>query len=143
MGNNKPVFGKIINSKVGSRMRIMKNYATKFIGKCLTVCIDRAIGSKHPKFGHVYLVNYGYIANTEAPDGEPVDAYVLGPKKPVSEFEGRCIAVIQRTDDDDDKLIVTNDGSDYSDGEIKNLTNFQEKYFKSVIVRRNTIENLI
>ena len=41
-----------------------------------------------------------------APDGSDLDAYVLGVFKPLKEFTGRCIGVVHRTDDDDDKLIL-------------------------------------
>jgi len=35
----------------------------------------------------VYCVNYGYIPETTAPDGEEIDAYVLGVFDPIEEFE--------------------------------------------------------
>ena len=35
----------------------------------------------------------------------------------------------------DDKLVVTKDGRNYTDDQIRALTEFQEKYFESVIVR--------
>ena len=70
-----------------------------------------------------------------APDGEEFDAYILGVFKPVQEFEGKCIAVIHRIDDDDDKLIVVPEDKEYTDEEIKALTEFQERFFKSLIVR--------
>lgn len=46
------------------------------------------------------------MPGTIAPDGEEIDAYVLGVFEPKEEFTGTCIAVIHRTNDDDDKLIV-------------------------------------
>jgi inorganic pyrophosphatase len=104
-----------------------------FLGKLVTVKIDRPLGSKHPKWGFAYLVNYGYIPDTKSADGEEIDAYVLGVKEPLKEFTGKCIAVIHRTDDDDDKLVIALEGTDFSDDEIRAMTNFQEKYFNSVI----------
>ena len=68
-------------------------------------------------------------------DGEELDAYVLGIDKPLEEFEGKCLAVIHRINDDDDKLIIVPEGIDYSDEEIRKLTEFQEKYFESEIIR--------
>lgn len=106
-----------------------------FIGQKVNVLIDRPLGSKHPKHGFTYEVNYGYIPNTKSVDGEELDAYVLGVDEPITETRGTCIAVIRRTDDDDDKLIVTQDGKDFSDKEIEKLTEFQEKWFKHVILR--------
>lgn len=107
-----------------------------FIGQKVNVVIDRPIGSKHPKHGFAYEVNYGYIPNTKFADGEELDAYVLGVDTPLTEAKGVCIAVIRRTDDDDDKLIISPDGKDFSDSEIEKLTKFQEKWFKHVVLRK-------
>ena len=107
-----------------------------FIGKQVNVKIDRQLNSKHPKHGFIYEVNYGFIPNTISGDGEELDCYVLGVDEPLDTFEGECIAVIHRTnDDDDDKLIVVPKGQQFSDEEIRQLTNFQEQYFKSEIIR--------
>lgn len=112
----------------------MEKDTKKYLGKTVKVVMDRPLGSKHPKHGFVYESNYGYIPDTVAPDGEELDAYVLGVDKPIEEFEGKVIAIIHRTNDDDDKLIVT-DGRDLEDDEINSLTNFQEKFFESIILR--------
>ena len=109
--------------------------ARTFIGKTDDVTIDRPLGSKHPEAGFIYPVNYGFLPNVPAPDGEDMDAYILGVFKPLETFIGRCIAVIQRSDDDDDKLIVAPDGKDYSDEQILALTEFQERFFASSATR--------
>ena len=112
------------------------NYASQFLGKTVSVKIDRPLGSKHPKHDDIYYtVNYGYIDGVKAPDGEDVDVYVLGVFEPLEKFTGRCIAIIHRTNDEDDKLIVVSEGKEYSDEQIKALTEFQERFFESVIVR--------
>ena len=85
-----------------------------FLGKLVTVVIDRPLGSKHPAWGFIYPVNYGYVPNTLSPDGEPLDAYVLGVSEPMEEFTGRCIAVIHRLDGDD-KLVLVPEGKNYTD----------------------------
>ena len=107
----------------------------EYIGKIVHVKMDRPLGTKHPKHGFVYEVNYGFIPNTISGDGEELDAYVLGVDTPLDEFDGKVIAIIHRTNDDDDKLIVVPDGVDLTDEEIRKLTNFQEQWFKSIIVR--------
>lgn len=112
----------------------MKNI--NYIGKLVEVTMDRPLGSKHPKHGFVYEVNYGYIAGTISGDGEELDAYVLGEDKPLDKFEGECIAVVHRIDDDDDKLIVVPQGLKLSDEEIEKQTAFQEKWFKHQILRK-------
>lgn len=112
-----------------------KTDATFFLGKDVTVEIDRQLGSRHPKHGFMYMVNYGYIPNTISGNGEELDAYLLGEFEPVSSGSGKVIAIIHRINDDDDKLIVSKDGFDYSDDAIRALTEFQERYFKSNIIR--------
>lgn len=111
--------------------------AKPYLGKEVEVVIDRPIGSKHPKHSFVYEANYGYIPDTKAPDGEELDAYVLGVEKPIESFVGKCIAIIHRLNDDDDKLVVVPKLSDenMSDEEIRKATNFQEQFFQSEIIR--------
>ena len=111
------------------------NQSFDYIGKIVNVKIDRQLNSKHPKHGFVYEVNYGFVPNTISGDGEELDCYVLGVDEPIENFEGRCIAVIHRTNDNDDKLIVVPDGKNYSDDEIRELTFFQEQFFESEIIR--------
>lgn len=116
----------------------MKNRYDKgedFLGKIVNVKMDRPLGSLHPKHGFVYEVNYGYVEGTVSGDGEELDAYVLGEHKPLETFSGRVIAVIHRTDDDDDKLVVMQDGKNYTDDQIEALTEFQEQFFKHIILR--------
>ncbi|MFH2004257.1 MAG: inorganic diphosphatase, partial [Bacteroidota bacterium] len=87
------------------------------------------------KHGFVYEVNYGYLQGVLAPDGEELDAYLLGVDTPVETFTGRCVAIIHRTNDDDDKLVIVPEGKEFSDDEIRAMTHFQEQFFKSEIVR--------
>ena len=107
----------------------------EYIGKIVTVKMDRPLGSKHPKHRFIYPVNYGYIPDTISGDGEELDAYVLGEHKPLDTFEGRVIAVIHRLNDDDDKLIVMADGRNYTDDQINALVEFQERWFTTEIIR--------
>ncbi len=109
--------------------------AKDFLGKKVIVEIDRPLGSKHPKHGFMYMVNYGFIPNTVSGDGEELDAYILGEFVPVKRFEGYVIAIIHRINDDDDKLIVVPEGVNYSDDAIRALTEFQERFFESIIIR--------
>ena len=112
-----------------------KANAKDYLGKEVTVEIDRQLGTRHPKHGFMYMLNYGYIPNTISGDGEELDAYLVGEFEPVPTSNGKVIAIIHRTNDDDDKLIVSKDGKDYSDDAIRALTEFQEKYFESEILR--------
>lgn len=107
----------------------------KYIGQIVKVKIDRPKGSKHPKYGFEYLVNYGYVPYTKSQDGEELDAYVLGFDEPLDEFVGRCIGVIRRIDDNDDKLIVVHEAIDLADEQIEEEIEFQEKWFKHILLR--------
>ena len=109
--------------------------AREYLGKIVDVKIDRQLGSKHPKHGFIYPVNYGYIPGTISPDGEELDAYIVGVYEPVEEFKGHVIAIIHRTNDDDDKLVVAPKGINYSDDAIRAMTEFQERFFESIIIR--------
>ena len=106
-----------------------------YIGKTINIKIDRPFGSKHPKHGFIYPVNYGYVPNTISGDNEELDAYLLGVFEPVEEYEGKCIAIIHRTNDNDDKLVVVPNDKNYSDDQIDALTEFQEQYFNHIIIR--------
>lgn len=107
----------------------------EFLNKIVNVKIDRPLGSRHPKHDFIYPVNYGYVPNTVSGDGEELDAYILGIDEPIENFTGKCIAIIHRTNDDDDKLIVVPENENFTDEQIRELTNFQEKFFTSEIFR--------
>lgn len=113
------------------------NYATRYIGKEVEVKIDRPLSSKHPKHGFVYEVNYGFVPDTTAPDGEEIDAYILGVDTPLGTYKGRCIAVIHRLNDADDKLVVVpHSFENMSDDDIRKATHFQEQFFTSEIIKQ-------
>ena len=116
-------------------LKTMQRKSYSYLDKEVSVKIDRPLNSKHPKHGFTYELNYGYIPNTTSGDGEELDCYVLGVDEPITEFIGKCIAVIHRLNDDDDKLIVVPEGKEFTDEEIKKLTHFQEQYFESEIIR--------
>ncbi len=107
-----------------------------YIGKVVTVKIDRPMGSKHPKFDCKYPINYGFVPGTKMADGKELDVYVLGVSEPLKEFTGKCVAIIHRTNDDDDKLVLVTGGLNPTDDHIRSATDFQEKFFQSEIIRR-------
>ncbi|HIG96502.1 TPA: inorganic pyrophosphatase [Candidatus Woesearchaeota archaeon] len=110
--------------------------STSFLGKIIAITIDRPLHSKHPKYDWLYELNYGFVQNTIADDGEELDAYIIGIDKPLEEFIGKCIAIIHRTNDNDDKLVIVPNGMNLTDEEIKSATLFQEQFFKSEIIRK-------
>ena len=109
----------------------------KLLGTTVTVYVDRALGSRHPKFTDmIYPVNYGYIKDMIGGDGEEQDAYILGVDYPLEEFTGCVIAVIHRLDDVEDKLVVAPIGVTFDEAQIREATFFQERYFNSSIACR-------
>ena len=116
-------------------MSVSLQLARKYLNKNVTVTIDRPLGSKHPQFGFEYPVNYGYIEKEIAPDGEDLDAYVLGVGESLKSFTGVCIAIVHRNDDDDDKLVVVRESDrEWTDADITEAVNFQEQWFDSEII---------
>lgn len=106
-----------------------------YLGKIVNIIIDRPLGSKHPEYNMIYEVNYGYVPNTISGDGEELDVYLLGVNEPVKKYSGKCIAIIHRINDNDDKLIVVPKNTSYTDDEINEIIKFQEQYFEHIIVR--------
>lgn len=112
------------------------NDTKEYIGKMVEAKIDRPMGTGHLEFPEsIYPINYGYIPNTISGDGKELDCYILGVFEPVKTFKGKCIAVLHRVNDNDDKLIIAPEGKDYSDDAIRALTEFQERFFESIIIR--------
>lgn len=109
--------------------------ATTFLGKTVTIAIDRPSGSRHPVHGFPYPINYGYLPGVPAPDGDDLDAYVLFITEPLATFTGICVAVIHRLDDNDDKLVLVPPGHTATEAQIRAQTWFQEQFFESVIWR--------
>ncbi|MCI8308859.1 MAG: inorganic pyrophosphatase [Clostridia bacterium] len=120
----------ILKKEKTTTWRIFDDY----VGKTITAKIDRQMGSKHPKYGFIYPINYGYIPDTISGDGEELDCYILGIFEPIESFTGKCIAVIHRLNDNDDKLVLVPQGKHYTNAEIRELTEFQEKFFESIII---------
>ncbi|HSX25251.1 MAG TPA: inorganic pyrophosphatase [Candidatus Andersenbacteria bacterium] len=108
--------------------------ARQFLGKEVEIIFDRPFGSRHPVFGFIYEVNYGYVKGVKSPDGENLDVYFLGSNEPLEKGYGIVKAIIHRFDDDDDKLVVMPKDLEISDEEIEKAVHFQEKYFKHEII---------
>lgn len=105
------------------------------IGNIVKVIVDRPLGTHHPKHKDIYYsVNYGYVPGVMAPDGEEQDAYILGVHEPVSEFEGKVIAIIHRLDDVEDKWVVAPKNMTFTKEEIMQQVAFQEQYFQTEIL---------
>lgn len=105
-----------------------------YLSKKVKVIVDRPLGSKHPEHDIYYTLNYGYISDTIAGDGEEIDAYILGEFKQLKEFEGTVIAVVHRKNDIEDKLVVSKYVNKYSKDQIEALIELQERFFDSEVI---------
>lgn len=113
----------------------MEPLYTDYLGKIVEVEIDRPLGSTHPKHNDIiYPINYGFVPGTLAGDGEEIDAYVLGVSEPLERFTGRCIAVVHRLNDNEDKLVTAPEGMIFTEEEIREAIHFQDQFFKSEII---------
>ena len=110
------------------------NMFREYLGKTVDVIIDRPLGTKHPKHDFYYLLNYGYIPNTIAPDNEEIDAYIIGEFEPVDKYKGYVVAMVKRIDDVENKLVVCKEKNKYSKEQIQALVEFQERFFDAEII---------
>jgi inorganic pyrophosphatase len=106
-----------------------------YLGKIVTIGIDRPIGYVHHKGEKtlVYPINYGYIPGVLGGDEEELDVFLLGVNEPVSEFTGRVIGIAYRADDVEDKLVMAPEGMDFTAAQIATAVQFQEKYYHTTI----------
>lgn len=119
-----------------SQKELIREKLKNLLGKEVTVYVDRELGSVHPKYQNiVYPINYGYIKELTACDGDYQDVYLLGIDEPVKIAVGKVYAVVERENDIEDKLIVVVGEYKYTIEEMVELISFQEKYFKSKIVK--------
>lgn len=108
----------------------------EYLNKIVHIEMDRPLGSLHPKHGFRYEINYGFVPGTVSGDGEEIDAYIIGVDEPLKKFDGKCVAIIHRLEEDDDKLvIIPEDLGNISDEEIIKATYFQEKPYHITIIR--------
>ena len=106
-----------------------------FLGKEVTVEIDRPVGTHHPKHPDiVYPINYGFVPGLIAGDGEEQDVYVLGIDKPLTNVVVTIVAVIERLNDNEDKWIgvpkeLVGTPICY-ECNINKIIDFQEQFYK-------------
>ena len=114
---------------------VNKDYSS-IIGQTVKGKIDRPLGSAHPRHPKmIYPINYGYVSDVFAGDGAEQDVYIFGIDQPITEYEGKVIAVYHRLNDCEDKWIVSLDDNPHNDKEILEKINFQEQYFMGELYR--------
>ena len=113
---------------------LRKALVKSYLGKTVTISIDRSIGSVHPKHDDIiYPINYGFIPKVLGGDGKELDVYLLGVDAPVKEYTARIIGIVHRHNDVEDKLVAAPEGMNFSTEEITEAVNFQEQYYDSEI----------
>ena len=106
-----------------------------YLGKTVTIEIDRPIGYEHHKGGKtlLYPINYGYIPGVLGGDGEELDVFLVGVDQPVASYTGRIIGIVYRADDVEDKLVMAPEDASFTAQEIAQAVYFQEKYYQTTI----------
>lgn len=112
--------------------------ARAYLGKQVDLKFDQPVNSSYAPHGiTAYPINYGYVPDTKAPDGDELDAYLLNVTTPLDSVSGvYCIAIIHRLHDDDDKLVCIPTLSEISDEDISQQVDFQEHLYEYVIIRK-------
>ena len=107
----------------------------EYLGKTVTVTVDRPIGFHHVTKGiHLhYTVNYGFLPGITGGDGEEQDVYILGAAEPLETFRGKIIGVVRRKDDNEDKFVAAPEGMAFTAEQIRKEVHFVEKYFDSAV----------
>ena len=110
-----------------------KAQVQSYLGKIVTIGIDRPIGYVHvkEKYSLTYKINYGYIPGVLGGDDEELDVYLLGVDEPVAEYTARIIGIVHRENDIEDKLVAAPVGMTFTAAEMYEAVRFQEQYYDS------------
>ncbi len=92
----------------------------EYLGKNIKVTINKNLNS-------------GYFTDLKTPNNKYQNVYVIGVKKPIKEFEGKVIAIINRIDEIENILVVSYNNKKYTKEEILKLINYEDKKYKSKI----------
>jgi inorganic pyrophosphatase len=96
------------------------------------VIIDRPKGTKHPKHNFIYEVDYGYLANTQSPDGGGIDVWRGTSKDQV------CDAIICTVDlmkkDSEIKILI---GCNEAEKEIIMKFHNEKEFMKGLLFNRD------
>ena len=123
------------NTEVFLTLQERESLIEEYLGKIVSVVIDRPVGFHHVTKGiHLdYTINYGFLPGVTGGDGEEQDVYILGISEPLDAFTGRIIGVVRRKDDNEDKFIAAPDGMTFTGKQMEEKLYFVEKYFDSMV----------
>lgn len=123
------------NTEMILTARQREELISRYLGKVVTVVVDRPVGFHHVTKGiHLdYTVNYGFLPGVLGGDGEEQDVYILGVAEPLEAFTGRIIGVVRRKDDNEDKLVAAPENMSFTAEQIMQEICFVEKYFDSSV----------
>ena len=123
------------NTEVFLSAQERENLIRSYLGKTVSVVIDRPVGFHHVTKGiHLdYTLNYGFLPGVTGGDGEEQDVYILGVSRPLEHFTGRIIGAVRRKDDNEDKLIAAPEGMIFTAEQMMRVIHFVEKYFDSTV----------
>lgn len=108
---------------------LRKALVNSYLGKTVTILIDRPVGSVHPKHDDIiYPINYGFIPGVLGGDGEELDVYLLGVDIPLSEFTGKIIGIVHRHNDIEDKLVMAPEETSFTAEEISGAAGFRNSF---------------
>ncbi len=113
------------------RERLIRSY----LGKTVSIEIDRPIGHLHRKGAYelLYPINYGFLPGVLGGDGEELDVYLLGVDVPVKTYTAEVVGAVWRSDDVEDKLIAAPVGMRFTKAQLEEAVRFQEQYHISEV----------
>lgn len=111
----------------------------EYLGKTVTVTVDRPYGSFHPHNPDVlYPLNYGYVDELVSEDGEFQDAWIYGPQEPVESFRGSVIGIIYHKDGPS-RFIVSRIGEQPDIQAVMAAVAFEEQYYDTRFIWASSI----
>lgn len=78
-----------------------------WLGKTVTITVDRPIGTVAEDANEPYAANVGYLPGVLSPNGERQTVYLVGVERPVSRYTGRVVAALYRENGSENALIVS------------------------------------
>ena len=101
-----------------------------WLGKTVTITVDRPIGTVAPDAPVPYPVNLGYLSGILSSSGERQNVYLIGVERPVARYTGRVVAALYRENDSENALIVAPVGQKPHQATIMEKVWFRESPYK-------------